>query len=101
MSVIATVAFAVVDPLGVSAPDPGPRLGVGPAPVSPAAVAPPASNVVRLRTSPGLDVPAATVTKWSVSDPRFGTVTVYVPAGRTPRETLAVALAERGFQAVA
>jgi len=32
--------------------------------------------------------------------PRFGTVSVVVPIGKTPREELVVAFAERGFQLV-
>jgi len=57
-------------------------------------------HVVRLRHRPGLDLPVTKVTSWSLSDPRFGTVTVLVPIGRTPRDALAVALAQRGFQVV-
>ena len=55
-------------------------------------------KLVRLPQRPGLDVPATSVTRWTLSDPRFGRIEVLV--GRTPREAFAVALAERGFQVV-
>jgi hypothetical protein len=58
------------------------------------------AKLVRLRQRPGLDVPATAVTRWTVRDPRFGRIDVLVPIGRTPREALTVALAERGFQVV-
>lgn len=61
---------------------------------------PTAPNVVRLTPSPGLDTPVTAITKWSVTGPRFGTVAVVVPIGKTPREALVVAFAERGFQLV-
>ena len=80
----------VVPPLPVQAQAP---VGQRPGSSAPA-------NVVRLRSSPGLDVPATVVAKWSVSGPRFGTVSVVVPVGKTPREALTVAFAERGFQVV-
>lgn len=57
-------------------------------------------NIVRLSARPGLDVPTRRVTKWSVHDPRFGQIEVYVPVGKTPRAALTVALAERGYQVV-
>jgi hypothetical protein len=60
----------------------------------------PAANVVRLGNRAELDIPVSMVTKWSVSSPRFGTVTVYVPVGQTPRQALVVELAERGYQVV-
>ncbi|MCP9488079.1 MAG: hypothetical protein MSC30_19745 [Gaiellaceae bacterium MAG52_C11] len=41
---------------------------------------------------------ATRVTKWSVQDPRFDRIEVYVPVGKTPRAALTVALAERGYQ---
>ena len=58
----------------------------------------PESKVVRLTARPGLDEPARTVSRWSLSDPRFGEISVYVPVGSTPREALTLALAERGYQ---
>jgi hypothetical protein len=58
------------------------------------------AKVVHLRSHAGLDVPAQRVTRWSITDPRFGRVSVYVPVGSTPREALTIALAERGFQVV-
>jgi hypothetical protein len=57
-------------------------------------------KLVRLRQRPGLDVPARSVTRWTLNDPRFGRIEVLVPVGRTPREAFTVALAERGFQVV-
>jgi hypothetical protein len=57
-------------------------------------------KLVRLRQRPGLDAPATAVTRWTLHDPRFGRIEVLVPIGRTPREALTVALAERGFQVV-
>lgn len=57
-------------------------------------------NVVHLRPTPGLDVPAARVGRWTISDPRFGVVRVYVPVGETPRQAVTVALAARGYQVV-
>ena len=59
-----------------------------------------ASNVVRLHETPGLDVPTTAVAKWTLTDPRFGTVEVYVPVGETPRKALTVALAQRGYQVI-
>jgi hypothetical protein len=56
-------------------------------------------KVVRLGAAPGLDVPATVPKRWSVSG-EWGTVDVLVPVGRTPREALTLALAERGFQVV-
>jgi hypothetical protein len=57
-------------------------------------------EVVHLRSKPGLDVAAKTVTRWTLDGAPFGHIEVYVPVGKTPREALTVALAERGFQAV-
>jgi hypothetical protein len=45
-------------------------------------------------------VPVTVVTRWWLTIPVFGRVTVYVPIGKTPREALTVALAERGYQVV-
>jgi hypothetical protein len=58
------------------------------------------SRVVHLNSRPGLDEPARVVGKWSLNDPRFGLVSVYVPVGTTPREALTIALAERGYQVI-
>ena len=66
----------------------------------PATSPPPAANIVRLDSRRELVVPAATAREWSIADPRFGTVTVVVPVGMTPRQALTNALAERGFQVV-
>jgi hypothetical protein len=57
-------------------------------------------RVVRLRLQPGLDTPATAVTTWSISDPRFGRISVAVPVGETPRQALSIELAERGYQLV-
>ncbi len=80
---------------------------VQPPPVAqsaPAVQAPPVnatpSNVVRLGSPAGFEVPVKVPARWSVTGPRFGTVSVVVPVGKTPREALVVALAERGFQVV-
>lgn len=70
-----------------------------PAP-APVPLKPADPSVVQLSARPGLDVPATRVTKWSVHEPRFGQIEVYVPVGKTPRAALTVALAERGFQVV-
>jgi len=56
------------------------------------------TKIVRLRSRSGLDTPAKHVTRWWISDPRFGRVGVYVPVGTTPREALTRALAARGYQ---
>jgi hypothetical protein len=64
------------------------------------APAPAADNVVRLRPSPKLNVPARSVQRWTLRDPRFGSLVVVVPVGKTPREAMIVALAERGYQVV-
>jgi hypothetical protein len=69
-------------------------------PVAPTAAQPTAPNVVRLTPRPGLDTRVTAIEKWSVTGPRFGTVSVVVPIGKTPREALVVAFAERGFQLV-
>lgn len=58
------------------------------------------SKVVRLAPSAGLDIPASRVTKWTLSDPRFGLVEVFVPVGQTPRQALTLELAQRGYQVV-
>jgi hypothetical protein len=58
------------------------------------------NRVLRLVEQPGLDTPAAVVRRWWIDDPRFGHIGVYVPVGRTPRDALTVALAERGIQVV-
>ena len=58
------------------------------------------ARVLRLDYRPGLDTPAVVVRRWWIDDPRFGRIGVYVPVGRTPREALTVALAERGIQVV-
>lgn len=55
-------------------------------------------KVIRFRPRPGLDTPAKQVSQWSITDPRFGRVSVYVPVGTTPREALTRALAEKGYQ---
>jgi hypothetical protein len=57
-------------------------------------------RIVRLRPSPGLDVAVAEPRRWSVSG-AWGTVSVVVPVGKTPREALTVELAERGWQVTA
>ena len=56
------------------------------------------AKIVRLRSRPGLNTPATHVTRWWITDPRFGRVSVYVPVGTTPREALTRALAARGYQ---
>ena len=61
--------------------------------------APTDSSLIRLGARPALDVPVARVTRWRVRT-RSGVVVVYVPVGKTPREALTIALAERGFQVV-
>ena len=74
-----------------------------PTPNQPQRSAPPSSradNVVRLRPSASLTIPATHVSRWTVRDSRFGTIAVYVPVGETPLEALTVALAERGYQVV-
>lgn len=78
----------------VSAADQQKAAPAAPTPLSAAAQ----SKVVRLASRPGLDEPARTVARWSLADPRFGEISVYVPVGTTPREALTVALAERGYQ---
>ena len=78
-------------------PVPGATPAVQP---SPSPAIPDRSKVVRLRSRPGFDVPAQTVARWSVTDRRFGTVSVVVPVGTTPRDALVIALAERGYQVV-
>ena len=57
-------------------------------------------SIVRLGERPGLDVPAKSVSRWALNDPRFGRIEVLVPVGTTPRAAFTVALAERGFQVV-
>jgi hypothetical protein len=57
-------------------------------------------RVVHLRLQPGLDVPVTAVTTWSISDPRFGRISVDVAVGETPRQALSIELAERGYQLV-
>jgi hypothetical protein len=69
-------------------------------PAPPSSTPTQASALVRLGTRPELDVPAKVVGRWTLNDPRFGTITLYVPVGRTPREAITVALAERGYQVV-
>jgi hypothetical protein len=79
-----------------------------PTPTLPVEIAPPVqptppletSNIIRLRSTPGFDVPAPKATSWSVTGAPFGTVSVVVPVGTTPREALTIALAEKGFQVV-
>ena len=61
--------------------------------------APTDSSLIRLGARPALDVPVARVTRWRVRT-RSGVVVVYVPIGKSPREALTIALAERGFQVV-
>jgi hypothetical protein len=56
--------------------------------------------VVRLSSTGGFDVPATRVGTWSVTDPRFGTVSVVVPIGTKPRDAFVIELAERGYQVV-
>jgi hypothetical protein len=64
-------------------------------------VAPTSSdNVVRLRPDPRLDMPATRVSRWTFTDRRFGTLSIYVPVGETPRQAVTVALAARGYQVV-
>jgi hypothetical protein len=53
---------------------------------------------VRLGATAGLDTPTTAVAKWTVSDPRFGTISVYVRVGETPRNALTAALAGRGYE---
>ena len=87
VSVVVTVVLWRFDVVGMLAPRPAPS-------------SPPAANIVRLDSRPELEVPAAAAREWSIADPRFGTVTVVVPVGMSPRQALANALAERGFQIV-
>ena len=58
------------------------------------------ANLIRLPSKPGVDVPATVVSRWTVTDRRFGAITVIVPVGETPRQAATVALAERGYQVV-
>jgi hypothetical protein len=69
-------------------------------PVGRPALSSPDPKIVHLAPRPELDIRATRVTRWSVTDPRFGKVIVYVPVGKTPREALTVALAGRGYQVV-
>jgi hypothetical protein len=112
---IATLAIGAVFGLGFAAwqdnrfpwqdepaqadPTPAPRI-VTPAPRPKPQVSRSASTtkVVRLRSRPGLDTPAKHVTRWWITDARFGRVTVYVPVGTTPREALTRAIAAKGYQ---
>ena len=74
--------FRSVLPLGLATPPPLPS----------------ESHVVHLAQSPELERPATRVTRWSVTDPRFGKVTVEVPVGKIPRDAVASALAKRGYR---
>lgn len=85
-------------PMASPQASPPPRLQQ-PAP-TPIVQQPDAERVVHLAANPGLDAPAKAVTQWTVRDPRFGTVSVIVPIGRTPREALVVALADRGYHVI-
>ena len=69
------------------------RLGLGTTSVS-------QPKVVRLSPLPGLDELVSSPRQWKLTDARFGTVTVVVPVGSTPRQAFTNALAERGFQVV-
>lgn len=75
-----------------------------PAPVFPvppsARDAPRSDKLVRLAPRPKLDVPVARVTRWRITDPRFGTIEVIVPVGKTPRDAMVDALTARGYQVV-
>jgi hypothetical protein len=55
------------------------------------------SNEVTLGTDPALWSRAASSGKWSISDPRFGTIDVQVAAGEVPATVIARVLTERGY----
>ena len=55
-------------------------------------------NVVRLAARRGLRVRATVAGKWSVTDPRFGTVEVPVAVGKVPLAAITRALAKRGYR---
>jgi hypothetical protein len=65
-----------------------------------APLTPPPPNVVRLVATSGFDTPSPVVVKWWVDVSPIGRVTVYVPAGETPRQALTAALTQRGYQVV-
>jgi hypothetical protein len=102
VSAVATAAGWHFDWLKLRVPASSKELSIAQstAVVPPTPVLPTAPNVVRLTPRPGLDTPVTAIAKWSVTGPRFGTVSVVVPIGKTPREALVVAFAERGFQLV-
>jgi hypothetical protein len=108
VAVLATAAIMGVgiwtDQIGSQSTQPGSSFSVGlgsPLGGSGATRMRPADpKIVHLDSRPGLDVPATRVSRWWVTDPRFGRIGVYVPVGTTPREALTVALAQRGYQVV-
>jgi hypothetical protein len=90
------LATAIPDVAKVSPSHPKARPSTKPAARSHARIDSP--KVIHFRSRPGLDTPARRVTRWFVTDPRFGRVSVYVPVGTTPREALTRALAAKGYQ---
>lgn len=102
VSVAATAAVWQFDLLKLRVPvsSPGPSFVQATPAVPTTPTQSSAQTVVRLRPSPGLDTPVTALARWAVTGPRFGTVSVVVPIGKTPREALVIAFAERGFQLV-
>jgi hypothetical protein len=99
IAVLATAGIMVAYVAGIRLPspnrEPAPAAGIARTPAAPTP-----TNVIDLRSRPGLDTRVTSVTQWWVDDPRIGRVSVYVPVGETPRQALTVALAQRDYQVV-
>ena len=91
-SVVASAVIWQFDLLQIRVPDPATSVAVAPAP------SPRSSNEIRLTPTPRLGMRVARDTRWTVSDPRFGTLSVVVPAGKSPLSVIARELDARGYQ---
>jgi hypothetical protein len=94
--IVSAVAIGLtwqLDFLHLRAPDPAAQ-AVAPAPVPSAE----ASTEIRLRPTPALVHRADVETRWTLTDPRFGTLSVVVRPGETALGVLARELSARGYR---
>lgn len=91
VSVVATAVTWELDVLQLQAPAPATSA------VPPPTLARP-SNQVRLTPTPQLGTRVDRDTIWTLTDSRFGRLSVVVPAGRTPLSVIARELTARGYQ---
>ena len=94
VTVASLAAFGVISAVVLVGAQPWDR---GPAAADPLPVMGGAEREVVLRPTPAMATRVEVPTPWTLSDSRFGTIHVVVPAGEAPLIAIANALLARGF----